>query len=189
MIFNISSLSSTFATPTLKNASFIDCTFLCSRAFSFLMIAKNGSESLLTSWLVSWKSILGAKIDSAVWMCLILKACSGLQWFETRYHFSYRVAKRTWKQSDFSTQKECISQGCNGFVSEAEDGRVHYLKSFQEKKWRCIVDQFLKLDHNLSRNVQLSLKFKMLLLKNNFSKHLNRKQMRVYFRLCVHTRM
>ena len=118
---------------TLKNASFIDCTFLCSRAFSFLMIAKNGSESLLTSWLVSWKSILGAKIDSAVWMCLILKACSGLQWFETRYHFSYRVAKRTWKQSDFSTQKECISQGCNGFVSEAEDGSVHYLKSFQEK--------------------------------------------------------
>ena len=118
---------------TLKNASFIDCTFLWSRAFSFLMIAKNGSESLLTSWLVSWKSILGAKIDSAVWMCLILKACSGLQWFETRYHFSYRVAKRTWKQSDFSTQKECISQGCNGFVSEAEDGSVHYLKSFQEK--------------------------------------------------------
>ena len=117
---------------TLKNASFIDCTFLCSRAFSFLMIAKNGSESLLTSWLVSWKSILGAKIDSAVWMCLILKACSGLQWFETRYHFS-RVAKRTWKQSDFSTQKECISQGCNGFVSEAEDGSVHYLKTFQEK--------------------------------------------------------
>ena len=25
------------------------------------------------------------------------------------------------------------SEGCNGFVSEAEDGSVHYLKSFQEK--------------------------------------------------------
>ena len=33
--------------------------------------------------------------------------------------------------SSFQRRKSALVRNCNGFVSKTEDGRLHYLKSFQ----------------------------------------------------------